>query len=112
MRTPPYDQKTSAFGALLVGALLGLTPGARANEGTASVFVRGDTDQTTVISPHAGIQARMNGERTTANVGYTADIWTSPVSVPPPLDSPASSTSLKLNSTTGFHGSSSPNRPA
>jgi hypothetical protein len=68
---------SGALGAFAVGAILGLTPGAQANEGTASVFVRGDTDQTTVISPHAGIQARFNGDRTTADVGYTADVWTS-----------------------------------
>jgi hypothetical protein len=76
-RTRRTPRIRGALGALVVGGMLGLTPGAQANEGTASIFVRGDTDQTTVISPHAGVQARFNEDRTTADVGYTADIWTS-----------------------------------
>ncbi len=83
MTSPPKKTRRTRrplgapFAALVFGAMLGLTPGVQANDGTASVFVRGDTDHTTVISPHAGVQTRFNADRTTANVGYTADIWTS-----------------------------------
>lgn len=48
-----------------------------ANEGTAGLFVRSDSDQTTVISPHASVGTRFNEDRTQVDVGYTADIWTS-----------------------------------
>jgi len=70
-------RNSGVIGAIALGSLLVFNPNAYANEGTASVFVRGDTDATTVISPHAAVQARFNEERTTADVGYTADVWTS-----------------------------------
>jgi hypothetical protein len=61
--------------ALVIG--LSLVKEARANEGGASFFVRGDSDSTTVINPRATIQATLNEERTTVNAAYSADIWTS-----------------------------------
>jgi hypothetical protein len=75
-RTYRRSGATSAFALTLAGTL-SFIPDARANEGTAAIFVRGDTDATTVISPHVGVRARFNEDRTTADVGYTADIWTS-----------------------------------
>jgi len=48
-----------------------------ANEGTVGLFVRGDSDQTTVVSPHASVGTRFNEDRTQVDVGYMADIWTS-----------------------------------
>lgn len=43
---------------------------------SASLFVRNDTDRTTVITPDLSANVRL-GDRTTVRAGYTVDIWTS-----------------------------------
>jgi len=46
-------------------------------EAGASIFVRGDTDRTVVISPRASTSVTLADERTTVRGAYMADIWTS-----------------------------------
>ncbi|MCB9631915.1 MAG: DUF3570 domain-containing protein [Sandaracinus sp.] len=43
---------------------------------SASLFIRNDTDRTTVITPDVSASVRL-GDRTTVRAGYTVDIWTS-----------------------------------
>jgi hypothetical protein len=50
---------------------------AHAEDGAAAaLYVRGDSDHTTVISPHARA-SKLLGSDTTADVTYAADIWSS-----------------------------------
>ena len=49
---------------------------ARADQAATALYVRTDSDQTTVISPRARAQKRL-GESTQVDVTYAADIWTS-----------------------------------
>jgi hypothetical protein len=59
--------------------LLGLTSSPReasADQAATALYVRTDSDQTTVISPRARAQKRL-GEATNVDVTYAADIWTS-----------------------------------
>jgi len=49
---------------------------ARADQAAAALYVRTDSDDTTVISPRARGQKRL-GEATAVDVTYAADIWTS-----------------------------------
>ncbi|MGE0791253.1 MAG: DUF3570 domain-containing protein [Sandaracinaceae bacterium] len=64
-------------GALsLVGALLTPAPSARANEGALSLFVRADSDRTTVIAPRVSALAVVE-DRTRISGSYSADVWTS-----------------------------------
>jgi hypothetical protein len=58
---------------LLLGTLI--VP-ARADEVASAVYVRADTDKTTVISPRARV-AKNLGEATSVDVAYAADIWSS-----------------------------------
>jgi hypothetical protein len=63
---------------LLLAATVVVSGGARAQEGSVGIFVRSDTDDTTVISPRLAIASRLGDEeRTRVDVAYTADIWTS-----------------------------------
>ncbi len=67
---------------LLIGATalvleIVLPTTATANEGGITVFVRGDTDQTTVVSPRASLSAGLDEDRTRFDVAYSADVWTS-----------------------------------
>lgn len=60
--------------ACLLG--LGLVAGVRADELGSAVYVRTDTDHTTVVSPQ--MRAKLNvGEATTVDVTYLVDVWTS-----------------------------------
>jgi len=43
---------------------------------SASIYVRNDSDRTTVITPDLSASVRL-GDRTTVRAGYTVDIWTS-----------------------------------
>jgi hypothetical protein len=62
----------------LVAAALALAPvTAHANEGGITMFVRGDTDQTTVVSPRATVGVGLDEDRTRFDVAYMADVWTS-----------------------------------
>jgi hypothetical protein len=63
---------------LLLGAWLGsVQPGVlRADELSAGVAVRADTDHTVVVSPRAHLSTEI-AEDTRAAVTYTADVWTS-----------------------------------
>ena len=62
-----------------LAVLLGLTwspTDARADQAATALYVRTDSDQTTVISPRVRAQKRL-GEATDVDVTYAADIWTS-----------------------------------
>lgn len=49
-----------------------------ANEGSVGLFIRGDSDSTTVISPRVGVSTTLGSEaRTRVDAAYSADIWTS-----------------------------------
>lgn len=74
---PAVRPRTRAYSALTVLSLLGLSATGRADDVLAGVFVRGDTDSTTVISPKAELTAGLIDDATTVSVGYAADIWTS-----------------------------------
>ncbi len=52
-------------------------PTALADDVTTGAFVRTDTDGTTVVTPRAGVEARVIDDATTVRAGYAADIWTS-----------------------------------
>jgi hypothetical protein len=66
-----------ALGVLLwlASAVLGLTT-THAQEAGATLYVRTDTDHTTVITPRVHAAAPI-GEGTRADLVYTADVWTS-----------------------------------
>src|SRR4029077_6400370 len=49
---------------------------ARADEAAAALYVRGDTDSTTVVSPHVRANKRI-GDSTSVDVTYAADVWSS-----------------------------------
>lgn len=49
---------------------------ARADQAASALYVRTDSDQTTVISPRARAQKRF-GDSSQVDVSYAADIWTS-----------------------------------
>ncbi len=73
----------------LIVALWSLGGNAQADEGDrpklrflpgaadASIYVRADTDRTTVISPRAHLRKAVITERTNLDLVYTADVWTS-----------------------------------
>ena len=62
---------------LLAGQLLWLVCAhARADEVASALYVRADTDHTTVVSPRVRGDKRL-GQATTLDVTYAADIWTS-----------------------------------
>ena len=46
-------------------------------EGTASLYVRADTDKTTVVSPRARINTQVGDERSHLDLVYAIDVWTS-----------------------------------
>lgn len=48
----------------------------RADDLAAALYVRTDTDATTVVSPHARVGKQL-GEATRVDVTYAADVWTS-----------------------------------
>ncbi len=66
-------RRHAAAVAILSSALL--AGGASANDGVLSTFVRGDSDQTVVVSPRAA--ARVTVDETTFDAAYSADVWTS-----------------------------------
>lgn len=63
--------------AVIVIAVFVAARPAGANEGGVSLFVRGDSDQTIVVSPRASARAVLDDERTRIDAAYAADIWTS-----------------------------------
>jgi hypothetical protein len=48
----------------------------RLSEASAGLYVRNDTDQTTIVSPHAHATGRLN-DAVDVEAGYTMDSWTS-----------------------------------
>jgi hypothetical protein len=60
----------------LAWLLLGVLQTARADEAAGALYVRTDSDRTTVVSPRARASKRF-GETTAIDVTYAADIWTS-----------------------------------
>jgi hypothetical protein len=56
-------------------AVLGAA-GARSQQASTSLYVRTDTDDTTVITPRLRVSAPL-AEETTVDVAYTVDVWTS-----------------------------------
>jgi hypothetical protein len=73
-------RRTALFAA--IGSLALLAVGARASaqsvtpQASSSVYVRTDTDKTTVISPRVSARAPLT-ESTSAEVVYTVDVWSS-----------------------------------
>ncbi|MCB9612677.1 MAG: DUF3570 domain-containing protein [Sandaracinus sp.] len=75
-RAPCARRRIRARHALLVAWLV-LPALAHADDTvSASLFIRNDTDRTTVITPDVSASVRL-GDRTTVRAGYTVDIWTS-----------------------------------
>lgn len=50
--------------------------GARAQEASTSLYIRNDSDRTTVVTPRLRVAAPLT-EETTVDVTYTVDVWTS-----------------------------------
>ena len=69
-----FYKATVYFLVLVAGALP--SGAARADEVASALYVRTDTDHTTVISPRVRGNKRM-GQATTLDVTYAADVWTS-----------------------------------
>jgi hypothetical protein len=65
--------------ALLVSLGLALLPaGARAeSSASTSLYVRADTDHTTVVSPRVRLRAPVLDDETHVDLAYTVDVWTS-----------------------------------
>lgn len=64
-----------ALAAVAFGLLS--APGAgRADEGGASLYLRSDSDHTTVVSPRVGLSHDV-GEATSIDAAYAVDVWTS-----------------------------------
>lgn len=64
---------------LLVVWLVAVVPAGagHADDVTASVYVRSDTDGTQVVSPRAGVRLEVIDDATHVEAGYSADVWTS-----------------------------------
>lgn len=63
-------------GILLAAALLPVTRDAAADEVGSAVYVRSDSDHTTIVSPHIRWQGNA-GEHTQIDAAYTVDVWSS-----------------------------------
>ena len=61
---------------MIVASVLCLAPHARADELGTALYVRQDTDHTTVISPHVRVDKQVH-EGTNVWASYAADVWTS-----------------------------------
>lgn len=61
---------------LLVAALSGWASSARADDAAGALYVRTDSDATTVVSPRIRANKRL-GDATQVDATYAADIWTS-----------------------------------
>ncbi|MEM9191399.1 MAG: DUF3570 domain-containing protein [Myxococcota bacterium] len=62
---------------LLIGLVGGPASSVDANDIAAGIYVRTDTDGTTVVTPSASAEVGIIDDRTAVNIGYAADIWTS-----------------------------------
>lgn len=61
-----------------LGVLLALSPGEGERvETAASVYVRTDSDRTTVVSPRTRVRVPVAGERNHVDLVYAVDVWTS-----------------------------------
>ena len=66
------------FAALVALTALAAPPSADPTvEATASLYVRADTDRTTVVSPRAHVNAKVGDDRSHVDLVYTVDVWTS-----------------------------------
>ena len=63
--------------ALTAGVSLVLPAGGTADDVSAGVFARTDTDGTHVISPSVSARAGVIDDRTSVTAAYAADVWTS-----------------------------------
>lgn len=70
------NRRAASFVAAVV-TLLGVASTAVANEGGLSLFIRGDSDNTVVVTPRLAVRGVFNEERTSVNAAYAADVWTS-----------------------------------
>lgn len=68
--------RARALSVLFFIALLGSALPVRADDIAAALYVRGDTDHTTVVSPRARLSQTFR-EDTRVDVVYQADVWTS-----------------------------------
>ncbi|MGD8862058.1 MAG: DUF3570 domain-containing protein [Myxococcales bacterium] len=73
-RTSPRARIALAFASL--GCALPWTSMAVAQEAAASLYVRNDSDRTTVITPRARVDVPV-GEDTSVGLVYMVDVWTS-----------------------------------
>ena len=64
------------FAPCLALACLSVAGDARADEVGTAVYIRSDTDHTTVIAPRLRAQLGLT-EQTKATVSYAVDVWTS-----------------------------------
>jgi hypothetical protein len=62
--------------SVLALASLGVPGGTRAEEAAAAIYVRTDTDHTTVVAPRLRVQVPV-GEPTKVSATYAVDVWTS-----------------------------------
>lgn len=75
----PVPMSRPCTQAALVGVLLSLLLASvgSADDGSAGIFVRNDTDGTTVISPRASAATTWDDDESRLEAVYSADIWTS-----------------------------------
>ena len=71
----PGTRRAGSLLLLLLSVLVPVVP-ARGQEASTSLYVRNDNDRTTVITPRLRVKAPV-GERTSAQVVYSVDVWTS-----------------------------------
>lgn len=62
--------------SVAISSLVFTASSARADDLAAAIYVRGDTDHTTVVSPHTRVSQTFR-EDTRVDVTYAADVWTS-----------------------------------
>jgi hypothetical protein len=75
-RSAPLVRRESVAAGMLSVLLLALATRAGAQQAGAGVYVRTDSDRTTVITPRVRAAAPV-GEATRVDVVYTVDVWTS-----------------------------------
>jgi hypothetical protein len=76
MHLSPVCRRACTF-LLVAGVVLAAGPARAEHSGSASVYVREDTDHTTVISPRLRLRAPVASDETHVDLSYAADVWTS-----------------------------------
>lgn len=73
----PSLRRYARASLLVIGVVLAAEPARADHSGSASVYVREDTDHTTVISPRLRLRAAVPSDETHVDLSYAADVWTS-----------------------------------